>query len=315
MPDRLVSVAPPSAAGGSGSARRPAARPRPPAAATSAAGRPGRLLERPGQAAARARGAADDQRPLGRPERQDRRGARASTAPASRSPSSPTASTRTTPGSSARTAPRRSSTTRTSTATARTPPTSGAEAFGDASRDRRAGQRRLRRRQLRQPGRRQLPGRPLLHPIVGVAPGADVVALKAGSELLPNSAILQAIDYAVTRRPRRRAQRVVRRQPLPRHRRAQHDPAVQRPGRRGRRHGHRLDRRRRHHRHHRQPVAPTRNVISTGAVTDSRLYEQTGYALAHAVQQRQAGRTTTSRRCPRPASPRTAARSTCRAPG
>jgi hypothetical protein len=34
--------------------------------------------------------------------------------------------------------------------------------------------------------------------IVGVAPGADVVALKAGSELLPNSAILQAIDYAVT---------------------------------------------------------------------------------------------------------------------
>lgn len=34
--------------------------------------------------------------------------------------------------------------------------------------------------------------------IVGVAPGASVVALKAGSELLPNSAILQAIDYAVT---------------------------------------------------------------------------------------------------------------------
>ncbi|MBV9594241.1 MAG: S8 family serine peptidase, partial [Actinobacteria bacterium] len=34
--------------------------------------------------------------------------------------------------------------------------------------------------------------------IVGVAPGASIVALKAGSELLPNSAILQAIDYAVT---------------------------------------------------------------------------------------------------------------------
>ena len=34
--------------------------------------------------------------------------------------------------------------------------------------------------------------------IVGVAPGANVVALKAGSELLPNSAILQSIDYAVT---------------------------------------------------------------------------------------------------------------------
>jgi hypothetical protein len=34
--------------------------------------------------------------------------------------------------------------------------------------------------------------------IVGVAPGASVVALKAGSELLPTSSILQAIDYAVT---------------------------------------------------------------------------------------------------------------------
>ena len=34
--------------------------------------------------------------------------------------------------------------------------------------------------------------------VLGVAPGANVVALKAGSELLPNSAILQAIDYAVT---------------------------------------------------------------------------------------------------------------------
>ena len=33
--------------------------------------------------------------------------------------------------------------------------------------------------------------------IIGVAPGASIVALKAGGEGLPNSAILQAIDYAV----------------------------------------------------------------------------------------------------------------------
>lgn len=33
--------------------------------------------------------------------------------------------------------------------------------------------------------------------VLGMAPGASVIAIKAGGELLPNSAILQAIDYAI----------------------------------------------------------------------------------------------------------------------
>ena len=95
--------------------------------------------------------------------------------------------------------------------------------------------------------------------IVGVAPGANVVALKAGSELLPNSAILQAIDYAVTVAhvdvlnesfganlyPDSGARNTIQ--------------ALRRPsGRQGRRHRDRLHRRRRDHEHDRQSVAPTR---------------------------------------------------------
>ncbi len=134
----------------------PASRRRPPV-------NPAACSTRQGAPDARARGAADDQRPLVRPHAPRPRPRSASTAPVSRSPSSPTASTRTTPVSSARTARRRSSTTRTSTATARTPPTSGAEAFGDASAIAAQGNVTYDVAELRQPQRRQLPGRPLLH--------------------------------------------------------------------------------------------------------------------------------------------------------
>ena len=75
--------------------------------------------------------------------------------------------------------------------------TSGAEAFGDASAVSAQGNVVYDVADFANPKVVDFPGGHCYIKIVGVAPGADVVALKAGSELLPNSAILQAIDYAV----------------------------------------------------------------------------------------------------------------------
>ena len=76
--------------------------------------------------------------------------------------------------------------------------TSGAEAFGDARAISAQGNVVYDVANFANPSVVSFPGGHCYIRIVGVAPGASVVALKAGSELLPNSAILQAIDYAVT---------------------------------------------------------------------------------------------------------------------
>ncbi|HEY3714787.1 MAG TPA: S8 family serine peptidase [Jatrophihabitantaceae bacterium] len=76
-------------------------------------------------------------------------------------------------------------------------PTSGAEAFGDASGIAAQGTVVHDLSQFANPAAISLPTGCNIR-IVGVAPGASIVAIKAGGELLPNSAILQAIDYAVT---------------------------------------------------------------------------------------------------------------------
>ena len=76
--------------------------------------------------------------------------------------------------------------------------TSGAEAFGDASAISAQGNVTYDVADYANPNVVSFPGGHCYIKIVGVAPGADVVALKAGSELLPNSAILQSIDYAVS---------------------------------------------------------------------------------------------------------------------
>ena len=78
-------------------------------------------------------------------------------------------------------------------------PTSGAEAFGDASAVSAQGNVVYDVANYANPSSVSFPGGHCYIKIVGVAPGADVVALKAGSELLPNSAILQSIDYAVSK--------------------------------------------------------------------------------------------------------------------
>lgn len=77
-------------------------------------------------------------------------------------------------------------------------PTGGAEAFGDASAVSAQGNVVYDVADYSNPAVVSYPGGHCYIKVVGVAPGADVVALKAGSELLPNSAILQAIDYAVS---------------------------------------------------------------------------------------------------------------------
>ena len=77
-------------------------------------------------------------------------------------------------------------------------PSSGAEAFGDASAVAAQGNVVYDIAKFANPNVVTYPGGHCYIRIVGVAPGASVVALKAGSELLPNSAIIQAIDYAVT---------------------------------------------------------------------------------------------------------------------
>ncbi len=77
-------------------------------------------------------------------------------------------------------------------------PTGGAEAFGDASSIAAQGNVVYDVADFANPNVVSFPGGHCYIKIVGVAPGANVVALKAGSELLPNSAILQSIDYAVS---------------------------------------------------------------------------------------------------------------------
>jgi hypothetical protein len=163
-------------------------------------------------------------------------------------------------------------------------PTSGAEAFGDASAIAAQGNVVYDvATQFSNPGVVSYPktGGHCYIRVVGVAPGASVVALKAGSELLPNSAILQSIDYAVNTDhvdvlnesfganlyPDSGARNTIQ---------LFNDAAVQAgttvtvsTGDAG--------------------TTSTignpstdPNVISAGATTDSRLYEQTGYALATA---------------------------------
>jgi len=157
--------------------------------------------------------------------------------------------------------------------------TSGAEAFGDASAIAAQGTVTYDVADFANPAVVAFPGGHCYIRIVGVAPGAGVVALKAGSELLPNSAILQAIDYAVTVAhvdvlnesfggniyPDSGARNTIE---------VFDDQAVKAgvtvtvstgdagiTGTIG------------------NPSTDP-NVISTGASTDSRIYEQTGYALA-----------------------------------
>ena len=77
-------------------------------------------------------------------------------------------------------------------------PGSGAEAFGDVSAVVAQGNVVYDLATFGNPKVVTYPGGHCYARIVGVAPGASMVALKVGSELLPTSSILQAIDYAVT---------------------------------------------------------------------------------------------------------------------
>lgn len=74
--------------------------------------------------------------------------------------------------------------------------TGGAEAFGDASAVIAQGRQAYDLSQFVNPSH-PLPKGCTIR-IKGIAPGASLVALKAGGQLLPNSAILQSIDYAVS---------------------------------------------------------------------------------------------------------------------
>ena len=131
-----------------------------------------------------------------------------------------------------------------------TAPSDGREAFGDASSIAAQGTVVHDLSQVRQPGppaaaRLQHPGR------------------RRGAGRQPGWAGLrqQLLDPPGDRlrgehRPRRRPERVVRSERLPRHQHAQRADAVQRRRGRRRRHGDRLQRRRRHHQHDRQPARP-----------------------------------------------------------
>jgi hypothetical protein len=75
-------------------------------------------------------------------------------------------------------------------------PTGGGEAFGDASAIAAQGTVTYDLADFVNPAYPLPPGCNIR--ILGVAPGADIVAIKAGGEFLTNSSILQSIDYAVT---------------------------------------------------------------------------------------------------------------------
>jgi hypothetical protein len=74
-------------------------------------------------------------------------------------------------------------------------PTGGGEAFGDASAIAAQGRQVYDLSTFVNPNYPLPPGCNIS--ILGVAPGASIVAIKAGGEFLTNSSILQAIDYAV----------------------------------------------------------------------------------------------------------------------
>ncbi|MFE0458510.1 S8 family serine peptidase [Kitasatospora sp. NPDC058965] len=75
-------------------------------------------------------------------------------------------------------------------------PSGAAEAFGDASAMIAQGRQSYDLSQFVNPSHPLPPGCTIR--VEGIAPGASLVALKAGGDLFPNSAILQSIDYAVT---------------------------------------------------------------------------------------------------------------------
>ncbi|PYC68436.1 peptidase [Streptomyces tateyamensis] len=75
-------------------------------------------------------------------------------------------------------------------------PSGAAEAFGDASAMVAQGRESYDLSQFVNPSHPLPPGCTIR--IKGISPGASLVALKAGGDLFPNSAILQSIDYAVT---------------------------------------------------------------------------------------------------------------------
>ena len=102
-------------------------------------------------------------------------------------------------------------------------PSDGREAFGDASSIAAQGTVVARPVAVRQPGP-PAAARAATSGSSALPPGASLVGLVFGS----NSSILQAIDYAVEHRPRRRHQRVVRAERLPGHQHAQRADAVQR---------------------------------------------------------------------------------------
>ena len=78
--------------------------------------------------------------------------------------------------------------------------------------------------------------------IVGVAPGASIVAIKAGGEFLTNSSILQSIDYAVRVDHVNVINESFGLNEFPDDSSRNTDRAVQRPGGRRRRDRHRVDR-------------------------------------------------------------------------
>ncbi|MEV5574110.1 S8 family serine peptidase [Spirillospora sp. NPDC052269] len=76
-------------------------------------------------------------------------------------------------------------------------PSGGAEAFGDASAIGAQGRMTYDVSDFAHPSQNVPKGCTIR--VLGMAPGASIIGLKAGGELLPNSAILQSIDYAITK--------------------------------------------------------------------------------------------------------------------
>ena len=214
-------------------------------------------------------------------------------APASRSPTSPTASIRTTRTSSGRTASTSSSTTRTSPATARTRPPTAAR---PSATRRRSPPRARSSTTCRSSSTRRTRCRP-------AATSASSAWRRAPAWLglvfePSNSSILQAIDYAVQHRPRRRHQRVVRPQQPTRTISTRNTLTLfNDAGRRRRRHDHRVLRRRGDHQHHRLAARPAWSSRSPARpTTGSTRRRRTPRARSPTA----SGPATTSRRCPPP---------------